>query len=279
MQSGVLLELRGCLLSAGIYKAIFCTLFLSSHSTNRLRVLLGSLLFIGEYCVIRFQQIALLTFRSFCSVFSGALLGLVVRKVRYLKPFIVFGTVLFLAAFGVLINYRGGLGTASHSGIIGSQILLGIAGGLFSYPTQASIQAATMHEHVAVITGLYLATYNIGSAFGNTVSGAIWTQTLIPTLLKNLPSPYNNMTIAQSIYGSPFEYATNYSIGTPLRDGIITSYRYTQKLLTITGICLCVPLIIFSLLIRNPRLGEEQSLPDAEEPIALEDRQPWWRLF
>ncbi|KAF2813544.1 siderochrome-iron transporter-like protein Sit1 [Mytilinidion resinicola] len=216
---------------------------------------------------------------SFCFVLSGALLGLIVRYYRYLKPFIVFGTVLFLAAFGVLIHYRGGSGTASHSGIIGSQVLLGIAGGLFPYPAQASIQAATKHEHVAVITGLYLATYNIGSAFGNTVSGAIWTQTLIPTLLKNLPPPYNNMTIAQGIYESPFEYAINYPIGTPLRDGIVTSYRHTQRLLTVTGICLCVPLIFFSLLIRNPKLGKEQSLPDAEEPIALEDRQPWWRIF
>ncbi|KAH8592033.1 siderochrome-iron uptake transporter [Bisporella sp. PMI_857] len=216
---------------------------------------------------------------SFCSVLSGAILGLIVLKARYLKPFIVFGTTLFLAAFGLLIHYRGGSGMASHSGIIGSQILLGIAGGLFSYPAQASIQAATKHEHVAVITGLYLATYNIGSAFGNTVSGAIWTQTLIPTLLKNLPPPYNNMTIAEGIYGSPFEYATNYAIGTPLRDGMVVSYRHTQKLLTITGICLCVPLIVFSLLIHNPKLGDEQSLPDAEEPIALEHRQPWWRLF
>ncbi|CAL3971964.1 unnamed protein product [Diplocarpon coronariae] len=218
---------------------------------------------------------------SFCSVITGTLLGFIVRlrKVRVLKQFIVSGTMLFLAAYGVLIYYRGGPGFRSHSGIIGSQILLGVAGGLFSYPAQASIQAATTHEHVAVITGLYLATYNVGSAFGNTVSGAIWTQTLIPTLIRNLPSPYNNVTMAQQIYGSPFEYAANYSIGTPLRDGIVESYRYTQKLLTITGICLCVPLIVFSLLIDNPKLGEEQSLPDAEEPAALEGRAPWWRVF
>ncbi|KAE8452619.1 hypothetical protein EG329_013878 [Mollisiaceae sp. DMI_Dod_QoI] len=221
----------------------------------------------------------MLNFSCFCSVLSGTLLGVVVRKVRYLQPFIIFGTVLFLAAFGVLIKYRGGVGLGNHSGVIGSQIFLGIAGGLISYPAQASIQAATQHEHVAVITGLYLATYNIGSAFGNTVSGAIWTQTLIPTLLKNLPSPYNNTAIAQDIYASPFEYATNYSISNPLRDGIVTSYRYTQKLLTITGICLCVPLIVFSLLIRNPRLSEEQSLPNAEQSLELEEKRPWWRAF
>jgi SIT family siderophore-iron:H+ symporter-like MFS transporter len=113
---------------------------------------------------------------SFASVITGTLLGLVVFKARQLKPFILFGTCLFMVAFGLLIHFRGGVSDSAHSGLIGGQVLLGIAGGFFPYPAQASIQAATKHEHVAVITGIYLACYNIGSAFGNTVSGAIWTQ-------------------------------------------------------------------------------------------------------
>lgn len=186
---------------------------------------------------------------------------------------------LFLVAFGILIHFRGGPDTASHSGIIGSQILLGIAGGLFPYPTLVSIQVATRKEHVAVITGLYLATYNIGSAFGNAVSGAIWTQTLVPTLLKNLPLPNNTVTVAQSIYGSPFEYVANYSVGTPMRDAIVVSYRHTQKLLTITGLCLCIPLIAFSLMVDDPKLTSQQSLPDAETAEARKNRRPWWKVL
>lgn len=38
----------------------------------------------------------------------------------------MFGTVVFLVAFGLLIHYRGGISSGSHSGIIGAQILLGI---------------------------------------------------------------------------------------------------------------------------------------------------------
>ena len=64
--------------------------------------------------------------RSFVSVITGAILGLIVFKVRRLKPFIIFGTILFLVAFGLLINYRGGSGSSSHSGIIGAQVLLGL---------------------------------------------------------------------------------------------------------------------------------------------------------
>ncbi|GKZ74861.1 siderophore transporter [Aspergillus niger] len=83
---------------------------------------------------------------SFASVLTGSILGIVVFKVRRLKPFIVGGTLLFMVAYGILIYYRGGPTSSSHSGIIGGQILLGIAGGLFPYPAQASIQAATKHE-------------------------------------------------------------------------------------------------------------------------------------
>jgi SIT family siderophore-iron:H+ symporter-like MFS transporter len=39
-----------------------------------------------------------------------------------------------------------------------------------------------------------------------------------------------------------------------------------QRLLCIAGICLSVLLIGFSLVIRDPELGKEQSLENAEEP-------------
>ncbi|KAF2194237.1 ferrichrome-type siderophore transporter [Zopfia rhizophila CBS 207.26] len=197
---------------------------------------------------------------SFSSVITGVLLGLVVYKVRRLKPFILFGTALFMVAFGLLIHFRGGTSRSSHSGIIGSQVLLGIAGGFFPYPAQASIQAATKHEHVAVITGLYLASYSIGSALGNTVSGAIWGQ-VVPG---ELEGRLGNATEAAVVYGDPFTFATTYPPGTPERDTVIEAYKHVQRLLCITGICLCAVLIFFASMIRNPKLGDEQSLPDAE---------------
>jgi SIT family siderophore-iron:H+ symporter-like MFS transporter len=63
---------------------------------------------------------------SFVSVITGVILGLIVMKVRQLKPFIVAGTLLFMVAFGILIYFRGGVADSSHSGVIGAQILLGI---------------------------------------------------------------------------------------------------------------------------------------------------------
>lgn len=87
---------------------------------------------------------------SFVSVITGLITGIIVRFVHYLKPFIIAGTALFTVAFGLLIKYRGGTGGANHAGIIGAQVLLGVAGGLFPYTAQASIQAATKHERTSL---------------------------------------------------------------------------------------------------------------------------------
>ncbi|KAL1887483.1 ferrioxamine B transporter [Sporothrix stenoceras] len=200
---------------------------------------------------------------SFCSVITGFLLGFVVFRVKRLKYFILFGTMLFLVAFGLLIKFRGAATASNRSGVIGAEVLLGIAGGMFPYPAQASIQSSLKHENLAVITGVYLATYNIGSAFGNTVSGAVWSQVLPATLEKNL-NPINS-TLAPLVYGNPLAYADLYPVGTIERDAIIDSYKHVQRMLTITGIGLCVPLIVFALLLRNPKLNDEQTLAKSSD--------------
>ncbi|KAK7417427.1 ferrioxamine B transporter [Neonectria punicea] len=212
----------------------------------------------------------ILSFFSFFGVVSGILIGLVIFKIRRLKYIIVGGTCLFMAAFGLLILYPGGASEASKSGLISAQVLLGVAGGLFAYPTQASIQASASREHVAILTGLYLSFYNVGSAFGTCLSGAIWTQTLYGTLQSNLAFQ-SNETLAQAIYDSPFSIVPKYPVGTDIRDAIIASYSHVQKLLCIAGMCLCVPMIAFALALRNPRLSEEQVQPDAENPSHLRE--------
>ncbi|KAK3303182.1 major facilitator superfamily domain-containing protein [Chaetomium strumarium] len=204
------------------------------------------------------------SFYSFFSVVTGCILGFIVYKVRRLKMFIVAGTCLFMVAFGLLIRYRGDTDSSSRAGVIGAQVLLGIAGGMFPYPAQASLQTVLKHEHLAVMTGVYLATYNLGSAFGGAVSGAIWTQVLPGDLNQRL-SQFNNATLATYAYGNPFAFIVDYPVGTPERQAVVDSYKHAQRLLTITGICLCVPLIAFAAALRNPKLNDQQTLA-AESP-------------
>lgn len=208
---------------------------------------------------------------SFASVITGTILGLIVYKVRRFKVFIVSGTSLFLVAFGLLIRYRGDPSSDNKSGVIGAQILLGIAGGMFPYPAQASLQAYVTHERLAVMTGLYLALYQVGSAFGNAVSGAIWTQVL-PVRLAQSFSSFGNETLAVYAYSQPLSAILDFPVGSDERDAMIDAYKHVQRLLTITGICLCVPLIAFSLCLRNPKLTDQQNLVEDEKPGAAAER-------
>ncbi|KAF4493397.1 Siderophore iron transporter 1 [Fusarium agapanthi] len=208
---------------------------------------------------------------SFASVITGTILGLIVYKVRRFKIFIVSGTCLFLVAFGLLIRYRGDPSSDNKSGVIGAQILLGIAGGMFPYPAQASLQAYVTHERLAVMTGLYLALYQVGSAFGNAVSGAIWTQVL-PVRLAQSFSSFGNETLAVYAYSQPLSAILDFPVGSDERNAMIDAYKHVQRLLTITGICLCVPLIAFSLCLRNPKLTDQQNLVEDEKPGAAAER-------
>ncbi|WVQ95751.1 hypothetical protein IAU59_002850 [Kwoniella sp. CBS 9459] len=203
---------------------------------------------------------------SFCSVVIGILLGLVIRRVRRLKWFIVAGTLFFVLAFGLLIRYRGGYTVADLAGLIGAEVVLGIAGGMFPYPAQVMIQSAVQHERTAMVTSLYLASYSIGSAIGNAIAAGIWNGTMPGHLLRALEryGAADPATLAASIFASPLAFIELYPPGTLEREAAGHAYREVQRYLTITGICLSSLLVIASLFLRNPRLGDEQSFADAE---------------
>lgn len=71
-------------------------------------------------------------------------------------------------------------------------------------------------------------------------------------------------TQAIAAYGSPFTWVLSYPVGTVERAAVQAAYHEVQRLLCITGLCISLLLVIFSLCLRNPRLGDEQSLEDAE---------------
>lgn len=195
---------------------------------------------------------------SFVQVVVGPILGLIVFRTRRLKIFILCGTVIYMIAFGLLIKYRGALTDSGKVGVVAGQVLLGVGGALFSWPAQASMQAHIKHEHLAVMTGTFLASYNVGSAIGNTISGAFWTQLLPSSLHDELGG--GNSTLAISAYKDPFTAIAEWPMGTPERTAIVRSYQYIQRLITITGICLCVPVMAFAIAVRNPKLNDEQTL-------------------
>lgn len=73
--------------------------------------------------------------------------------------------------------------------------------------------------------------------------------------------------LATQVYGDPISFIDmdpRGQIGQPEREALMTAYGEVQRYLTITGLCISVLLVIASVSLRNPRLGDQQSFQDAE---------------
>lgn len=176
---------------------------------------------------------------SFAAFVTGPLTGLVVYKVRLLKAFIVGGVVTFRIAFSLLLRHRSGSGISERAGVVAGQALLGIGGGLFTYAATVGMQVSLKHQHVAVMSALYIAIQYVGSAMSSAVSGAIWKSVFLKSLVANL----GDAALADQVFASPFPVVARYAIGTITRTAIIESYQNVQRLLCATGLSSCLPLL------------------------------------
>lgn len=201
---------------------------------------------------------------SFVLVIVGPLLGLVIVYFRRTKGFIMFGVVCWIIAMGILVHFRGdNNGTDFRmfvNGVIGAECLLGFGAGFYTYTTQVSIATCTNHEYMAVIISLYLASYNIGSALGASVSGAIYTNLLYDRMVEELSKAGLDASLATQAYGLPFEFIVSYTWGTPERVAIVLAYAHVQRILCIVGLVLCFPLLLDTFFLRDHQLDSVQLL-------------------
>lgn len=195
---------------------------------------------------------------SFTSTVWSPLFSLIVAYFRRLKPFIVMGVSIWFLACGLLYHFRGG--ESAKSGIIGGLVVWGIGTTMFTYPIAVSMQSATTHEHMATVTALSYVLYRVGTAVGNSVSGAIWTQLLPDRLERNL----GNATMAAEVFADPYVFCNNYPYGTPERSAVVSAYIYIQKLETLVALVFCVLLVGFSLFLRDPKLTDKVAYEEAE---------------
>ena len=148
-----------------------------------------------------------------------------------------------------MIRYRSESSTTSQ--IVGTQIAMGIGGGLISIPAQLGVQAAVSHSDVAAATAIFLTVVEIGGAVGSAISGAVWTANIPAKLIKYLPADARPQ--AALIFGN-LTLAKGYMGGTPERAAIDRSYQETMDILLIIAACLAAPLIPLSLIMRNYKL-------------------------
>lgn len=201
---------------------------------------------------------------SFVSVITGPLVGLLVAVLRRVKGFIHFGVCMWIVSLGLLLHFRGdNNGTDSQyylNGVIGALCLFGFGAGFFTYATQVSIASVTSHEWMALILSLYLSSYNIGSAFGSALSGAIWTNKMYGYMVENFNDKGLNVTLATEAYSSPYTFILTNTWGSEERVAVVLAYAKTQRILCIIGLCLCFPLLLSTFFLRDHKLESVQSL-------------------
>ncbi|KAL8758117.1 MAG: hypothetical protein Q9184_004028, partial [Pyrenodesmia sp. 2 TL-2023] len=77
---------------------------------------------------------------SFTSTVSSIIVSLFIKFTRHYKYYIITGAAIYLMGIGLMIRYR--VETSSTSQIVGTQIAVGIGGGMLNVPAQLGVQAS-----------------------------------------------------------------------------------------------------------------------------------------
>jgi MFS family permease len=191
---------------------------------------------------------------SFTATVSSIAVSLIIKYTRHYKYFVTAGSCIYLIGLGIMIRYR--VEGATTGQIVGTQIAVGIGGGMLNVPAQLGVQASASHQEVAAATAIFLTILEIGGAVGSAISGAIWTANIPKKLAQYLPPESQGQ--AAAIFGS-IVTAQSFPMGSPTRIAINRAYQETMNILLIIAVCVAVPLIPLSLLMKNYKLDQVRS--------------------
>ena len=186
---------------------------------------------------------------SFSSTVASVLISLVIKYTRHYKYYVTAGACIYLLGVGLMIRYRSE--TSSISQIVGTQICIGVGGGLVNVPAQLGVQASVAHTDVAAATAIFLTILEIGGAVGSAISGAIWSNNLLSKLQTYLPEA--SKADAVTIFGN-LTVAKSYAHGSPEKIAIDRSYQESLDIILIAAACFAAPLIPLSFFMKNYRL-------------------------
>lgn len=185
-------------------------------------------------------------------IVSGFLLlgvGFIIRRTGYFKWLLYIAVPLYIFAQGLMIHFRQPNQKVGY--IVMCQIFISIGGSIFIICQQIAILAASDHQHIAAVLALLYVVGNIGGAIGNTICGAIWTNTFPQALMRFLPEA--DLADFDDIYGD-LNVQLSYPVGSATRLGIQAAYAFAQKRMLIAGVSIMSVSIIWVFLIKNLNL-------------------------
>ncbi|KAI5461915.1 hypothetical protein BGZ63DRAFT_354576 [Mariannaea sp. PMI_226] len=188
------------------------------------------------------------------SVVSGVLLFIVgygIRQTGYYKWTFWLAVPLYIFAQGLMIHFRTPNGRVGY--IIMCEIFISMGGAVFILCMQLAVLAAVDHQHVAAALATLFVFGSIGGAVGNTISGAIWTNTFLPALYKYMPE--SSHELIPTIYGSVVSQLS-YPVGSEERLGIQQAYGYAQTRMLAAGTGLMVLSFIWVYMLKNINISK-----------------------
>jgi hypothetical protein len=181
--------------------------------------------------------------------------GFLMRVTGRFKWLLMCAVPLYMLAVGLMIYFRRPGHNVGY--ICMCQVFMGLGGGTMILTMQVAVMAASSHGDYAAMLALLSLFGNIGGAVGNSISGAIWTNTLPQKLQEFLPA--NAMDQWRDIYES-LDVQLSYPVGSATRDAIIAAYAVAQRNMLIAGTAIMALSLGWALMIKNLKLKEIDSM-------------------
>ncbi|KAH6988230.1 putative transporter [Ilyonectria sp. MPI-CAGE-AT-0026] len=182
-------------------------------------------------------------------IVSGVLLffvGYMIRRTGYYKWLFYIAVPLYIFSQGLMIHFRTPNGKIGY--IVMCEIFISMGGSVFILCMQLAVLAAVDHQHVAAALATLFVAGSMGGAIGNTISGAIWTNSFLPGLYKFMPE--SSTELIPTIYGD-IVTQLSYPVGSEERLGIQKAYGYAQTRMLAAGTGIMVLSFIWVFMLRN----------------------------
>ena len=196
----------------------------------------------------------------------GVVAGIIILFTRRFKWFLVAGACIRTIGFGLQIRYRNNDTTMPQA--VWAQLVQGIGGAFLGEVTTLLSQITVRHQDVAMVTGVYLTLFSLGSSVGLAVYTALLDAHFPAALDKyaTLVSPQDRSTVATL---GPFAALTSgpqLDSHPLLKAQVGTAYNEAAKHVLYFAIGVSAALIILTLFVRDWVLPRSHNVVSDELP-------------
>ncbi|KUI72948.1 Siderophore iron transporter mirB [Cytospora mali] len=233
--------LVACLMSGNIWISFFCSkLFFSSYLQVVYNVSVSEAGYIGNIF-----SVVICTW--------AVPVGLLMRWSDRFRWLALVSVPIWILFTGLMLKFR--MPGTKIGYIIMCEVFTSLSGGTLIQVQQIAAMSAVQHHEVALSLALVSLSAAVGGAVGQSISGAIWTNTLPGKLKELLPDELKAEWPV--IYGD-LNVQLEYEWGSPVREAVARAYGETQKSMLLAALLSSVGSLVWVSMMRNERLSDKQ---------------------